>query len=147
MFILDGEYLGGASSNIYTAVLSGDVDLSVIMTFLSTITSFGTFPFWIWLLGGSYIDFQKTKFPWSSMFLSFITLFFPAITGLLLRRYRLALAYRIGRFLHPITIGKENDLYSIRHKILFFPGYLVFILTFGGTNKFLLKEFLIVVFI
>ena len=114
-FIVDHllRYLGGASSNIYTAVLSGDVDLSVIMTFLSTITSFGTFPFWIWLLGSNYIEFQKTKFPWSSMFLSFITLFIPALTGLLLRRYRLAFAYRIGRFLHPITIGKKNDLDSI----------------------------------
>ena len=103
-------YLAGASSNIYTAVLNGDVDLSVIMTFLSTITSFGTFPFWVWLLGSNYIEFQKAKFPWSSMFLSFVTLFIPASLGLLLRRYRLALAYRIGRFLHPVTIGNRNDL-------------------------------------
>jgi predicted Na+-dependent transporter len=52
-------YLGGCSSNIYTALHAGDVDLSITMTFLST-----TFPFWVWLLGKNYIDFSKTKFPW-----------------------------------------------------------------------------------
>lgn len=105
---------GGGSSNIYTALLAGDVDLSVTMTFLSTIVSFGTFPFWVWLLGKDYIDFGKAKFPWWNMFLSVTTLFLPAMTGLILRRYRPVLAHRIARYLNPIAVG-----------------YLVFILTFG----------------
>lgn len=109
---------GGGSSNIYTALLAGDVDLSVTMTFLSTICAFGTFPFWVWLLGKNYIDFTKTRFPWWSMILSLITLVIPAITGLLLRRYRPVLAHRIARYLNPIAVG-----------------YLVFILTFGGNKK------------
>ena len=99
-------YVGGGSSNIYTALLSGDVDLSVTMTFFSTIVAFGTFPFWIWLLGKDYVSFQQIKFPWLSMFLSLITLFIPAIVGVLLRRYRPVLAYRIGRFLNPVAVGK-----------------------------------------
>lgn len=76
------------------------------MTFFSTVIAFGTFPFWIWALGKNYIDFNKTKFPWWSMLLSLVTLFTPAIIGLLLRRYRPVLAYRIGRFLNPIAVGK-----------------------------------------
>jgi sodium/bile acid cotransporter 3/5 len=99
-------FLGSGSSSIYTALLAGDVDLSVTMTFFSTILAFGTFPFWIWLLGKNYIDFKNTKFPWWSMFLSLITLFIPALTGLLFRQYRPVLANRIGRFLNPIAIGK-----------------------------------------
>jgi predicted Na+-dependent transporter len=99
-------FSGGASSNIYTALLAGDVDLSIIMTFFSTVSAFGTFPLWIWLLGKNYIAIEKIKFPWWSMFLSLITLFTPAIIGLLLRKYRPVLAYRIGRFLNPIAVGK-----------------------------------------
>ncbi|CAF3775795.1 unnamed protein product [Rotaria sp. Silwood1] len=105
---------GGGSSNIYTALLSGDVDLSVTLTFMSTTFAFGTFPFWVWILGKNYIDFKQVKFPWWNMFISLISLCIPALTGLLLRRYRPVLAHRIGRFLNPIAIG-----------------YLVFILTFG----------------
>jgi sodium/bile acid cotransporter 3/5 len=100
------SFIGGASSNLYTALLAGDVDLSVTMTFLSTALAFGTFPFWMWLLGGNYVDLKKIKFPWWSMCLSVMTLCIPALTGLLLRRYRPVLANRIGRFLNPIAIGK-----------------------------------------
>ncbi|CAF0857439.1 unnamed protein product [Rotaria sordida] len=105
---------GGGSSNIYTALLRGDVDLSVTLTFLSTILAFGTFPLWIRLLGDRIIDFKKVKFPWWNMSISLLSLCLPAIIGLLLRRYRPVLAHRIGRFLNPIAFG-----------------YLVFILTFG----------------
>lgn len=42
------------------------------------------------------------------MFLSLITLFIPAITGLLLRRYRPVLAHRIARYLNPIAVGKNS---------------------------------------
>ena len=105
--------LGGSSSNIYTALLGGNVDLSVIMTFVSTTLSFGTFPMWIWLFGGNYIDFNRTKFPWWSMFLSLMTVFLPAVVGFLFRRYRPVLAYRIGRFLNPIAVGKyENPAFD-----------------------------------
>ncbi|CAF1350650.1 unnamed protein product [Adineta steineri] len=105
---------GGGSSNIYTALLAGDIDLSVTMTFISTALAFGTFPLWMGLLGKHYVDFSQAKFPWWSMFLSLITLFLPVSTGFLLRRYRPVVAHRIGRFLNPIAVG-----------------YLVFILTFG----------------
>ena len=78
------------------------------MTFVSTTLSFGTFPFWIWLLGKTLVNFDQAKFPWWSMSLSLFTLFLPALTGLALRRYRPVLAYRIGRFLNPIAVGKKN---------------------------------------
>jgi hypothetical protein len=97
---------GGGSSNIFTALLAGDVDLSVTMTFLSTIFSFGTFPFWLWLLGRGHVDFTKIQFPWWSMLLSTFTLFLPALTGFLLRRYRPVVAHRIGRYLNPIAVGQ-----------------------------------------
>ena len=88
---------------------------------MSTTLAFGTFPLWVWLLGHDYLDFGKTKFPWWNMFLSSVTLFLPALTGLALRRYRPVLAYRIGRFLNPIAVGKRTSfLPSLIERRLFF---------------------------
>jgi predicted Na+-dependent transporter len=78
------------------------------MTFLSTILAFGTFPFWVWLFGKQYVDLKLLKFPWWSMLLSLLTLILPAMTGLLLRRYRPVLAHRIGRYLNPIAVGNNS---------------------------------------
>lgn len=77
------------------------------MTFLSTVLAFGTFPFWVWLLGRNYADFSKVRFPWWNMLLSLFTLVIPSLTGLLLRRYRPVLAFRISRYLNPIAVGKH----------------------------------------
>ena len=48
---LTGCSPGGGGSNIWTYALDGDLDLSVAMTFISTIIAFATFPFWVFLLG------------------------------------------------------------------------------------------------
>ncbi|CAF0850351.1 unnamed protein product [Didymodactylos carnosus] len=105
---------GGGMSSIYTALLGGDVDLSISMTFATTAAAFGTFPFWIWALGRTFIDFKLAKFPWWNMFLSLTTLLIPVLAGLLTRRYRPVMANRVGKFLNPIGVG-----------------FLVFVLTFG----------------
>ena len=52
------------------------------------------------------------------MLLSLLTLLVPALTGFLLRRYRPVLAHRIGRFVNPIAVGKDNYL-SFLNKNLF----------------------------
>lgn len=99
---------GGASSNFYTAFLVGDVDLSLMMTFLSTSFSFGTFPLWMWLSSKQQVDVGSLKYPWPNMVLSFVTLFLPTIIGTVVRRFRPALAHRIALFLHPIVFGESN---------------------------------------
>ena len=107
------------------------------MTFFSTTCSFGTFPFWLWMLGKNHIDFKKIIFPWWSMLLSLLTLFIPALTGFLLRRYRPVLAHRIGRYLNPIAVGTYNPCLTTKRSnqdASLSLGYLVFILTFGGTS-------------
>ena len=42
---------GGGGSNMWTYLLGGSLDLSVTMTFISTLSAFVFMPFWIWLLG------------------------------------------------------------------------------------------------
>ena len=85
------------------------------------------------------------------MFLSLITLILPAITGLLLRRYRPVLAHRIGRYLNPVAVGKNTSISFPSFLNPSFSGYLVFILTFGGKRSFIRitfhVHFLLVVYI
>ena len=50
-------------SNFLTSLLNADVNLSVTMTFLSTILSFGMTTFWAWLLGRNIVLGDETKDP------------------------------------------------------------------------------------
>ena len=133
--------LGGASSNIYTALLAGDVDLSMTMTFFSTTFAFGSFPFWIYFLNRNNLATENFHYPWWHMLLSFVTLLLPALIGIFLRRYRPVLAYRIGQYLNPIVVGEFFIYFSInktkthQQLFLFILGYLVFLMTFGGKNQ------------
>eukprot|EP00091_Calanus_sinicus_P011705 TRINITY_DN26425_c0_g1_i1.p1 TRINITY_DN26425_c0_g1~~TRINITY_DN26425_c0_g1_i1.p1 ORF type:complete len:160 (+),score=23.02 TRINITY_DN26425_c0_g1_i1:538-1017(+) len=42
---------GGVGSNFWTAMLGGDINLSVTMTFFSSVAAFAMTSFWIWALG------------------------------------------------------------------------------------------------
>ena len=48
---LTGCSPGGGASNVWTYVLGGSLDLSVTMTFISTLVSYLAFPLWIYALG------------------------------------------------------------------------------------------------
>ena len=42
---------GGTHSNFWTAMFGGDVNLSVTMTLISSVASFGMTSLWVYLLG------------------------------------------------------------------------------------------------
>ena len=52
--ILVGSVPGGSLSNFWTSMLGGDVNLSVTMTMISSISSFGMTSLWVWLLGTQF---------------------------------------------------------------------------------------------
>ena len=52
--ILVGSVPGGNLSNFWTLMLGGDVNLSVTMTMISSISSFGMTSLWVWLLGRQF---------------------------------------------------------------------------------------------
>ena len=52
--ILVGSAPGGNLSNFWTSMLGGDVNLSVTMTMISSISSFGMTSLWVWLLGTQF---------------------------------------------------------------------------------------------
>ncbi|MPC35337.1 P3 protein [Portunus trituberculatus] len=48
---LTGCSPGGGGSNIWTYLLGGSLDLSVTMTFISTVTAFAALPIWVAVAG------------------------------------------------------------------------------------------------
>lgn len=47
---------GGGASNIWTAILEGNIDLSILMTTVSTLSAFGMMPLWLFTLGATIFD-------------------------------------------------------------------------------------------
>ena len=47
---------GGVGSNFWTAMLGGDINLSVTMTFFSSVAAFAMTSFWIWILGSPLVS-------------------------------------------------------------------------------------------
>jgi sodium/bile acid cotransporter 3/5 len=50
LFIL-GCSPGGTNSNFWCILLGGDINLSITMTFMSTIAALGMMPLWVFLMG------------------------------------------------------------------------------------------------
>ena len=59
--ILVGSAPGGNLSNFWTSMLGGDVNLSVTMTMISSISSFGMTSLWVWLLGTQFSGDRHIK--------------------------------------------------------------------------------------
>ena len=49
LFVL-GTCPGGTGSNFWTLLLNGDINLSITMTFVSTVAALGMMPLWIFLM-------------------------------------------------------------------------------------------------
>jgi sodium/bile acid cotransporter 3/5 len=59
--ILLGSAPGGNLSNFWTSMFGGDVNLSVTMTMVSSLCSFGMTSLWVWLLGRQFSGERDIK--------------------------------------------------------------------------------------
>ncbi|OQR77582.1 ileal sodium/bile acid cotransporter-like [Tropilaelaps mercedesae] len=74
---------GGGASNMWTVLLGGNLDLSITMTFISTIASLGMMPLWLFTVGKTFFRFcpKETAFckkiltPFSISMIIFIIVF------------------------------------------------------------------------
>lgn len=55
LFVL-GCCPGGTGSNFWCILLSGDINLSITMTFVSTVAALGMMPMWLYLMGPLLTD-------------------------------------------------------------------------------------------
>ena len=84
--ILVGASPGGTTSNMFTYWSSGDVALSITMSFLSTIAAFGMMPLWLYILISIAYD-AEIRIAWINIFLSLLLLLIPCLIGMSVRYF------------------------------------------------------------
>ncbi|XP_064598809.1 sodium-dependent organic anion transporter-like [Liolophura sinensis] len=114
-----GSCPGGGASNMWTYLLDGDLNLSILMTFMSTIAAFAMLPLWMYTLGQTLIP-ENVEIPFSNIFYSLISLVVPCVIGILIKRYFPKAANIIRKLIKPIafviillilSVGIYSNLY------------------------------------
>ncbi|XP_055934870.1 ileal sodium/bile acid cotransporter-like [Argiope bruennichi] len=99
-----GSSPAGGASNMWTVLLGGNLNLSITMTFISTIAALGTIPFWLFTLGKTIITGTKIVVPFQNIIASLASLMIPIGIGILIQRRFPKVAARSKRILAPVCI-------------------------------------------
>ncbi|XP_057327559.1 ileal sodium/bile acid cotransporter-like isoform X2 [Microplitis mediator] len=94
----------GGASNIWTLLLGGNLPLSISMTTVSTLASFGTMPLWIFTLGKYIFDKGNIKIPYSRIAFSAVGLVLPLGIGFLIQRKFPRLCKIMVRIMKPFSV-------------------------------------------
>ncbi|XP_068203949.1 uncharacterized protein [Palaemon carinicauda] len=77
---------GGTSSNFWTLMLNGDLNLSITMTAISFLAAMGMMPLWMFTLGSRLTEGNDTiVIPFSNLAISLVALSLPVCIGILIR--------------------------------------------------------------
>lgn len=122
-FFILGCCPGSTASNSWTLLFHGDVNLSCVMTFLTTVASFGLMPLWLFTLGRNFFAVGELKVPYVRLLASLLLFIFPVGIGLLIKRFRPKWAEFSKKIIRPysmivmlffVTVGIYANLYLIR---------------------------------
>ncbi|KAK0083650.1 hypothetical protein PV325_008452 [Microctonus aethiopoides] len=94
----------GGASNIWTMILGGDLPLSIGMTTISTLASFGTIPLWIFTLGKYILDKGEHDVPYVHIGSMAIGLIIPLAIGYFIQRKFPNLCRIMVRIMKPFSI-------------------------------------------
>lgn len=72
---------GGVGSNFWTAMLDGDINLSVTMTFFSSVSAFAMTSFWIWMLGSTLVT-DDLPMPYIQLATALVSFAVPVLLGM-----------------------------------------------------------------
>jgi len=108
--IMVGCSPGGSGSNFWTAMFGGDLNLSITMTFCSTVASFAFTTFWLWFFAKYVLTFSGTlQLPYVELLISLIFLIVPVLLGMLLKHKKPDTAAKVMKstrpFLAVILVG------------------------------------------
>lgn len=113
LFIFGCSPAGGAS-NMWTVLLNGNLDLSITMTFISTIAAAGMLPFWMYTLGKIVYSKTTTAVPVKSLMSTLVPMVVCLGIGLLFQKYLPRVAAFCKKILAPVSVAM-----------------IIFIITFG----------------
>ncbi|VDM27163.1 unnamed protein product, partial [Hydatigera taeniaeformis] len=94
---------GGGGSNIWTLLLHGDLNLSMTMTFISSIAALGMMPLMLFIFGRFFIDIQSLRIPYLLIVgqLCYITV--PVLLGMVVKWRLPKLGQLLVRLLRPLS--------------------------------------------
>ncbi|CAJ0947147.1 unnamed protein product, partial [Mesorhabditis belari] len=99
---------GGGASNFWTLLLDGNMNLSVTMTFISTLASLVMMPLWLSLLGHEFLrgfgSTARIKVPYSKILSSLFSLVVPLLIGIAIAKWKPNWAAKGRKVLRPFII-------------------------------------------
>lgn len=104
-FFFAGVAPGGGASNMWTVLLEGNMDLSIIMTTVSTIAAFGMIPLWVFTLGRVIFDSGNLDVPYMQITTYVLGLLIPLGMGFLIQRYLKRFAGFMKRILKGLSVS------------------------------------------
>ncbi|XP_023019032.1 hepatic sodium/bile acid cotransporter isoform X2 [Leptinotarsa decemlineata] len=105
MFFTGVSPAGGAS-NVWAVLLEGNLNLSIIMTTISTISAFAMMPLWLFTLGRVIFQNARLKVPYMEIMTYVIALVVPLAIGYFIQRYM----KRVAHFMTKIIKGFSSCL-------------------------------------
>ncbi|CAL8134712.1 unnamed protein product [Orchesella dallaii] len=95
---------GGGASTLWTVILGGNIELSILMTSASTLLAFLMMPMWIQTLGYSIVSEADLQIPFGRIALCAGTTIFPLGLGFFIQRKYPAISRYMLLFLKPFSI-------------------------------------------
>lgn len=83
---------GGSAANMWTVLLGGNLNLSITMTFISTLFAVVMMPLWLFTLGANIFETNYLQIPYRNILTSLFILAFCIGIGLIIQRFRPKLA-------------------------------------------------------
>ena len=127
---------GGTGSNFWCLLLNGDINLSITMTFVSTVAALGMMPFWLLVLGSTITD-GDLVIPYTQLVSTLLTLVGPIALGMWIR-YRFEKGAKIMKaIIVPTTLLTVLFIFTAGIYINLF----IFMLMTGKSTLFRNKRF------
>lgn len=98
---------GGGASNFWTFLFDGDLDLSVTMTFISTVAALGMMPLWLFSLGSVLFetsDSASINIPYKNIGTYLCALVVPIAIGVFIAKKRPNWVQASRQCIRPITV-------------------------------------------
>lgn len=93
----------GGASNIWSVILGGNINLSVLMTTISNIAAFAMMPLWIFTLGHVIFTRGNMKIPYGNIATFAVALVIPLAIGIAIQKWSPRLTRVLVRLLKPIS--------------------------------------------
>ncbi|XP_054165380.1 hepatic sodium/bile acid cotransporter-like [Oppia nitens] len=100
-----GASPGGGASNMWTVLCGGNLNLSITMTFISTLSAIFMMPLWLFTLGRNIFEGTTTTVPLHNIFGSLASMTIFLGVGLLFQRFIPRVANICRKILAPVSIA------------------------------------------